>query len=329
MEFSFSLEELLMHHTTQTLATIFGCMFGALVIARNFLTEVPDRSQHRWLVRSEDSPQKRSTELWFLGYGVCWIICFGVIVGGQLYVWFDKIHYMLVCGGLAAPLYLQPFLFPGITQDADKPLLQRHSFKANLWLAIFGFIGNYWYTHYFYTVLKATYTMPSWDLNGVPIPMFLATHFYFTFYHAVSNCILRKVCTTYQDNRARQIYFMCIILAFSYTTAFMESLTIAAFPCYTFSDRHMAYTLGSAFYGIYFIVSFPMFLRLDEPSETGEKCSEYSWGRSAIEAFAASMIVLCLLDFVRVGVVGVDLNISLLRPCKIDGSLACAHFSAC
>ena len=50
----------------------------------------------------------------------------------------------------------------------------------------------------------------------------------------------------------------------SYSTAFMESLTICGFPYYSFEDRDMAYTLGSAFYGIYFLVSFPMFLRVDE-----------------------------------------------------------------
>ncbi len=31
------------------------------------------------------------------------------------------------------------------------------------------------------------------DLNGVPIPMYFATHFYFCFYHTLSNMALRKV----------------------------------------------------------------------------------------------------------------------------------------
>jgi hypothetical protein len=43
---------------------------------------------------------------------------------------------------------------------------------------------------------------------------------------------------------------------------------ILLFSLHMRSDRHMAYTIGSAFYGIYFIVSFPMFLRLDEPKST-------------------------------------------------------------
>ena len=75
--------------------------------------------------------------------------------------------------------------------------------------------------------------------------------------------------------------------------AFMESLTICGFPYYSFEDRHMAYTLGSAFYGIYFLVSFPMFLRVDE--EKSMPMSQVFW-----EAMGGGMAVLCLLDFVRV-----------------------------
>lgn len=33
------------------------------------------------------------------------------------------------------------------------------------------------------------------------------------------------------------------------------------FPYYQFVDRASMYTVGSLFYAIYFIVSFPMFLR--------------------------------------------------------------------
>lgn len=39
--------------------------------------------------------------------------------------------------------------------------------QANVWIAIFSYIGNYFWTHYFFTVLGAKYTFPSWTLNGV------------------------------------------------------------------------------------------------------------------------------------------------------------------
>jgi len=39
--------------------------------------------------------------------------------------------------------------------------------QANVWMAIFGFIGNYFWTHYFFNLLGAAYTLPSHKLNGV------------------------------------------------------------------------------------------------------------------------------------------------------------------
>jgi len=47
--------------------------------------------------------------------------------------------------------------------------------QANLWIAIFGFVGNYFWTHYFYTVLGAIYTFPSYKINHVSIMVF---HYY-------------------------------------------------------------------------------------------------------------------------------------------------------
>jgi len=50
------------------------------------------------------------------------------------------------------------------------------------------------------------------------------------------------------------------------------------------------FVYGSVFYAIYFIVSYPMFFRIDE----GDK--KWSLSRAIIEAFAAGMIVTILLD---------------------------------
>jgi cycloeucalenol cycloisomerase len=169
-------------------------------------------------------------------------------------------HYMGLCVSLATPFFLQPFLMPS-SAETNLPMRLRYSFKANVWIAIFSFIGNYWYTHYFYSVLRAKYTFSSHRLNDVPIALYFATHFYFVFYHTASNMLLRKIETTYTQGTMRTIFFWATILCFSYFTAFMETLTISGFPDYSFEDRYMAYTVGSMFYGIYFIVSYPVFFR--------------------------------------------------------------------
>uniref|UniRef100_A0A7S0DTR5 Cycloeucalenol cycloisomerase n=1 Tax=Amorphochlora amoebiformis TaxID=1561963 RepID=A0A7S0DTR5_9EUKA len=306
--------------TVHRMCQVIGAMVSGLVVVGMLCTS-DVKGRRNWLPDCKLNSCKRNWEVFSLTYGVFWITCFAIIIGGELYESFDREHYMIVCGGLATPLLLQPILLPSITGESDVPLFERYSLKANLWIFIFGFIGNYWYTHYFYNVLEAHYSMPSWDLNGVPIPMYLATHFYFCFYHVLSNLALRKAYSTFSPGAMRRLFVISLVLIMSYATAFMESLTISGFPCYGFKDRDLAYTLGSAFYGIYFIVSFPMFLRLDESPP-----KKWDLFTVAVEALASGMAVLMLLDIVRV-YMGIDLNIRLNRPCKLNAAFTCKPFN--
>merc|ERR1711862_227343 len=97
--------------------------------------------------------------------------------------------------------------------------------------------------------------------------------------------------------------------------------TISAFPYYSFEDRTMAYTIGSAFYGIYFVVSFPAFYYLDfgdataankngindnkDESNNNENNNNYKRRKTTatmtlLDVFISScgygMVILCLLD---------------------------------
>lgn len=237
----------------------------------------------------ENGNPKLQLENFSLRYAVVWIFCFVLIVAGGFYETFDEWSYMKVCVGLALPFLLQPWLLP-MSAEKHLPLIQRYSFKANVWIAIFSFVGNYWYTHYFYSVLKASYTFPAHRLNDVPIALFFATHFYFMTYHTLSNIILRYIENTYEAGTNRFLLFWWAILAFSYFTAYGETLSISSFPCYSFEDRNMAYIVGSAFYGIYFLVSYPIFYSLPVNA---------SLYRTIMEAMGASMLVLTLLDLCR------------------------------
>jgi cycloeucalenol cycloisomerase len=244
-------------------------------------------------------PSKRAYELYAAAYTPVWIAIFGVVVVTQIYEHFTAWSYIQLCGGLALPFILQPILFPSAgfnSPDAQRSWHSRYSFKANLWIAVYSFIGNYWYTHYFYSVLKAKYTMPAHRLNNVPIAMYLATHFYFSTYHFFSNALLRKVVTTYQANYMRQILFVGVVVVFSYFTAFMETLTISSYPYYSFADRDMAYTVGSAFYGIYFLVSFPAFFYFDNKVDQGKGVSVLD---TIVSSCGYGMIIMFILDFVR------------------------------
>jgi cycloeucalenol cycloisomerase len=121
------------------------------------------------------------------------------------------------------------------------------------------------------------------------------------FYHVLSNAALRRVRTGYLPGWGRFAFEAGLIAVLSYTTAFMESLTICGFPYYRFEDRDAAYTVGSAFYGIYFLVSFPAFARVDEDPKR-----PFTLAQACTEALAAGMAVLCLLDFARLAL-GVEL----------------------
>lgn len=168
--------------------------------------------------------EKRAYELWVLKYSVVWMGVFGIVIAFQIYESLDALGYFMLCGGLALPLLLQPL----VSRPAP------HAARAQLWIAVFGFIGNYWYTHYFYCVLRAKYTMPAWRLNDVPIAMYSATHFYFSSYHVFANLPLRHVRTAYAPGVMRHVLEIALVLAMSYATAFMETLTISNFPYYDF-----------------------------------------------------------------------------------------------
>ena len=284
-------------------------------------------------------PSKRSYEIYSLCYTPIWIGVFGLVVVFELYEDLDAFGYDALCIGLALPYLVQPFVlgYLGLVvsndcnnssgahnncssnPDASRRVWDRYCTKANVWLAVYSFIGNYWYTHYFYSVLKAEYTMPAHRLNNVPIALYFATHFYFSTYHVFSNMFLRWVVTNFESGVARHVLFWAVVVCFSYFTAFMETLTISSYPYYSFEDRNMAYTVGSAFYAIYFLVSFPMFFYFDDEIDNSnpEASSLYdlhthrntskniSYNKTItvwdtiVHSCGAGMIIMCLLDFVR------------------------------
>ncbi|KAK6138390.1 hypothetical protein DH2020_027864 [Rehmannia glutinosa] len=146
-----------------------------------------------------------------------------------------------------------------------------------------------------------------WDLFGTPaflIPLilvgkvphttFLLTHVCFLFYHVSSNMTLRRIqhSIAHLPENTQWLFKAAWILALSYFIAYLETLAISNFPYYEFVDRASMYTVGSLFYAIYFFVSFPMFLRIDE--KPGDR---WDLPRVAIDALGAAMLVTIILDF--------------------------------
>jgi cycloeucalenol cycloisomerase len=248
-----------------------------------------------WLAQN---PSKRWSELLFLKLSAFWISLFATVVATGLYKYWTDLGYMTLALTISSPFVLYPLLFP-CESDRGIPVMQRYWLKANVWIAILSYVGNYFWTHYFYKLLGAKYTFPiTWQLNEVPIPLYFITHAYFMSYHAFTNLILRRVWTSpfyLSKNRPIQITLnIAVVFGLGYFTALMETVTIASVPYYSFVDRNLMYVVGSCFYGIYFYVSFPMFFFMDE-----EKNERWSLGYSAINSLAACMLVSIILDLWR------------------------------
>ena len=107
--------------------------------------------------------------------------------------------------------------------------------------------------------------------------------------------------TSYKAGPRRTMLFISVVVVLSYFTAFMETLSISSFPYYSFEDRDMAYTIGSAFYGIYFLVSFPAFYVFDSQVDEASAPKVTVW-QTFLDSCGHGMIILTLLDLVRLQV---------------------------
>ncbi|KAK4534062.1 hypothetical protein CDCA_CDCA01G0087 [Cyanidium caldarium] len=246
-------------------------------------------------------PSKAHAERFFILWGPLSIafLVLGVVATGW-YRQLDSTGYTVVSLGMALPCMLGPAWWT-CAADRQRRWWDRFYVKANVWNAVFGFVGNYFWTHYFYQLLGARYTFPNWRLNGVPIACYLATQAYFCCYHTFTTLVLRWVHRRHPGN---MLLRWTVILLLAYTTALAETATIAGFPHYAFRDRRSMYRIGSAFYGLYFVVSFPMYARIDEADARERK----RWTLSAVtlDALAAAMLVTLLLDAWRltIGAIG-------------------------
>ncbi|XP_062182579.1 cycloeucalenol cycloisomerase-like [Phragmites australis] len=238
---------------------------------------------------------KRWGEAFFLLYTPFWLtLCLGVVVPFKLYERFMELEYLILGLVSTVPAFVIPLFLVG-KEDSVRSLKDRYWVKANIWIITFSYVGNYFWTHYFFTVLGASYTFPSWRMNNVPHTTFLLTHACFLFYHMTSNMTLRRLrrSTAHLPQSIRWLFEAAWVLALSYFIAYLETLAIANFPYYEFVDRDMMYKVGSLFYAIYFMISFPMFSRIDE----NEK---WNLSRVAVDALGAAMLVTIILDLWRI-----------------------------
>lgn len=235
------------------------------------------------------NPERARFEQFSLHWSVLWVSIMAYIVYTRWFESFTAFHYLAVGLVFVTVPVLIPILFPSHFLSSHLPLSLRYSSKANLYMFILAWTANYFWTHYFYTVLRASYTFSAHRLNDVPFALYLITHSYFMLYHTLACMLLRRTA------HSLPLSALAVVL-FSLLTAFMETFTIQHFPYYDIPDRPAMYLYGSCFYALYFIVSFPMFYQLDERS------NRWSLWRTAVDALACCMIITQLLDAWRLGI---------------------------
>uniref|UniRef100_A0A7S3D735 Cycloeucalenol cycloisomerase n=1 Tax=Palpitomonas bilix TaxID=652834 RepID=A0A7S3D735_9EUKA len=236
---------------------------------------------------------KRWSEKFFLLYAPFWIGVMAVIVATGVYESMGDWEYLYVGLVCSIPAVVLPFLLAPDAQTAAT------AWKSNVWIFCLAFVGNFLWTHYFYTQLGAKYTFQmEHRLNDVPLTCYLLTQPYFLMYHTVATLALRRIKTSTSMSGATKLVVTVIaVCLMSYITAVMEAVTISAFPHYSFADFRTAVVVGSWLYALYFIVSYPMYARLDEPHWKTLTTFE-----TAVDSLGATMIVTILLEVWRIAI---------------------------
>lgn len=81
--------------------------------------------------------------------------------------WYNRYWFKVRLKFMQFPFSIDVFNISWVVLDWQTSFCECFTPQANVWIAIFGFVGNYFWTHYFYTVLGAIYTFPSYKINHV------------------------------------------------------------------------------------------------------------------------------------------------------------------
>lgn len=248
-----------------------------------------------WL---SDNPDKAAFERFALIYSPIWMALVGLVMLTGMFEGWSDAAYMTFGLGAAAPLVLVPFLAPR-GREVSRPFWDTSWFRINLWIAILVFVGSYVGTHYFFDVVGMRYGFPTrWNLQAevvghsegeVPLFLYPLTQAYFMTYHVAAVALYRWACRRFELGRPAKV---ALIAALAYVVAFAETFFMAVpalSEVFEYADRGRMLLWGSMFYGSYFIISIPVFARIDEDEP-------WTLGRTALSALGVGMAVILLLD---------------------------------
>jgi cycloeucalenol cycloisomerase len=255
---------------------------------------------NKWL---SDNPDKEWVEAFFLMYSPVWMALMGLMM---VTGWAESASngmLLLHATIVALPIVLIPALIH--RQRSTAPWYESYWFKANVYLFVFGFFGNYFGSEYFFDLLGMVYNYPNASSNldsallgtgeqRVPLIMYFYTHAYFMTYHATAGIALRKVQRLHVPGK--RLLFPVMVFVVGYLWAWAETKAMAnpmLAQSFYYKDMARMLTYGSAIYATYFIASFPIYYLIDEHKKQ-------SWSLPVVIAagLSASMLTFYMLDFI-------------------------------
>ena len=248
------------------------------------------------------NPDRAWAEKFFLIYSPVWMALMGLMmVTGWAQTASDSV---LLIHGLfvAAPLFVIPMVLRRQANPEGR-WYNSYWFKANLYIGLFGFFGNYFGSEYFFDVLGMVYNMPNATTTldaklvghshqTVPFIMYLYTHAYFMTYHTTAVIVLRRIMTS--GIPASRLLFLPIVCVVGYFWAWMETKAMAnpmMATTFYYTKLKVMLEYGSAIYALYFIASFPIFYFLDESAE-----KRWDLLKVGAAGLSASMLTFYFLD---------------------------------
>jgi cycloeucalenol cycloisomerase len=230
-------------------------------------------SQTRWF---SANPERAWSEKFFLLYIPVWI--------GMMAVWstaFDGGNRgdvaTLVHGlGVALPLLLVPAL---LAPRDGRRWYESYWLKANLFIFIVNFSGNYFISEYFFDVLGMIYHYPQLELTAdaalvgsgeqkVPVVMYLLTQATYMTYHTTAIVLMRRILTIGFPFKLACFVLLTLLLAYGWS--WLETMSFANAQLegnFRYKDKAAMLAYGSVIFGMMFIPSFPIFYFLDESAD--------------------------------------------------------------
>lgn len=263
----------------------------------------------RWFSRN---PDKAWGERFFLGF-VPVFFAYNALV--QRMGWLDVSTGWHVAQNLGMWLPYCVLLPAWLRRGSGVVWHESYWFKFNVYMAVWVFYCTYFHTEYFFEILGLRYRFPDVGLTfdtalvgpdeataaaewkKVPIGMYWNAIAFFVVYHTLAVIGMRRVRTTTLGLAPwpRRIAWVAIVGATALFFAWAETrlyITQAASGNVWYVDLPAMLRWGSAFYALYFVVSFPNVYRLDEePDEP-----RWTISRSVVEASFVGITSLLLLD---------------------------------